>query len=136
MKTLVALVAGTVVSLCLWVLTFHYLLRGFFSDYSMHYAGLLKSPPVYWSMIASSFFWAAIIIYVLSKSAGNKNIMSGMTTGAIVAFLISASNSALYYAAWNVFARRALVVDVIVITISGAITGAVMGWIMGMGKKE
>ena len=137
MKTqLVAIVVGTAISLGLWLLSFHHLLREFYIANTTPYMHLAKYPAVYWAMIASSLFVVCLIAYVLSRSEGEKNFMSGMMTGAVVTFLMSASNCASFHAFWNLYARRALAVDVIVITIIGAINGGIMGWIMGMGKER
>ena len=127
-KIIVAAAASTVVTFLLGWLIFGVLLMNFYTSHSMHYDGLLKNPPIMWSIIAANLAWGLSSAYILHL-AGIKSISKGFITGFIVFGLYCAGRNGMDYAFMNMMGLKMLALDTALSAFMGGVSGAVIGFI-------
>jgi len=128
-RTLIALVAGTAVSILLGWFIAERLLTSFYSTHIVYYPGLLKVESVHWAKALAHACLVLLIIYVLSHG-DSRTLLGGLIVGFTVGLLVSASYDLFFYAGWNMFSKRALAINIVTNIIVSSITGAVVGAIM------
>jgi uncharacterized membrane protein SpoIIM required for sporulation len=135
--TLLAAVAGGIVMFFLGFLFFGILLATFFQNYSVKYEGLMKDPPEVALIFLFNLVWAWLLAIVMDW-ANIKNLAGGAKSGAVVTFLLSLGVNLQYYAFMNIYTSFVpMVVDVLVVTVMGAIAGAVIALVLGFfGKAQ
>jgi uncharacterized membrane protein len=85
----------------------------------------------WWALILGNLFFGLLLAYVFTKS-GVATLTSGLITGAILGFLVSASIDLSIYATTNIASKQMVAADVATTTVIAAITGAVIGAVIGM----
>ncbi len=88
----------------------------------------------WWALILGNLFAGLLIAYIFTKS-GVSTLMSGLITGGILGFLISAYFDFSMYGTTNIMSKKALFADVAIFTVISAIVGAVVGVVIGMLNK-
>lgn len=79
---------------------------------------------VWWSLILGSLLYGILAAFVIGK-ANITSIMSGITTCAVLGFLVSASYNFTIYANTNLITPKIITYDIAISTVMVALTGAV-----------
>ncbi len=133
--TILAAVAGGVVMFLLGFLFFAVLLANFFAGYMVQYQGLMKDPPEIPLIFLFNLVWAWLIAFVM-EWAGIRSFASGAKAGAAIMFALALGGNLQYYAFMNLHTSIVpLIVDVLVVTVMGAVAGAVISLILGFFNK-
>ncbi|HEV7643276.1 MAG TPA: hypothetical protein VGO50_04970 [Pyrinomonadaceae bacterium] len=133
--TILAAVAGGLVMFLLGFLFFGILLANFFAEYTVKYQGLMKDPPEISLIFLFNLVWAWLIAFVMEWS-GISTITGGVKAGAAIMFALILGVNLQYYAFMNLHTSIVpLVVDVLVVTVMGAVAGAVIALVLGFFNK-
>lgn len=135
--TFAAALAGGIVMFLLGFLFYVVLFATHFQDNMVQYSGLMKDPPVYWSIFLFNFVWALLIAVVLDHWAKLSGWAEGAKAGAIIMFLIGLATNLDFYAFLNMHKSFApVLVHLIVITVMGGVSGAAIGLVLGFFNKS
>jgi hypothetical protein len=85
-------------------------------------------------LIIGNLLQVFLLVYIFIKSTVN-TLLAGITTGAIVGFLMSSAVDCIMYGTSFVLSKKGMMADVIAFTIISAIIGGVLGALSGNGKK-
>ncbi|HVZ97387.1 MAG TPA: hypothetical protein VG847_10960 [Chitinophagaceae bacterium] len=131
-KFLIGGIAGGVVYFLLGYLFYGNLFSDFFSKNGGTATGVSRAMDqfVWWALILGNIIAGCVLSYVFIK-ANVTTVGSGLITGLILGFLISASYDLTMYATSNIMNHKAVLADIAVFAIMSAIAGAVTGWICG-----
>ena len=135
-KILLGGIVGGVVFFFLGWLIYGMLLADFIESHGNSCAMRPMEEFIWWAMIASNLFSALLlaIIFSWSNTAG---FAGGLKTGAIVGLLVGLSIDLSFYSMSTMLSdMTALLVDILVYTVTTALAGGVIAWVMTMGKKE
>jgi len=135
-KRLLATLAGGVFAFLLGWLIFGILLMDFYTENTTSYPGLFKEPMSMWTISTGCFLWTFLIAWVYSRSSGEKSILGGTVTGAMLGLLVAAFFDLNFLGNWNLYSPTLLIVDVFVNTFYSACIGAVAGWILKDKRAE
>ncbi|MDH3494356.1 MAG: hypothetical protein OEM82_12450, partial [Acidobacteriota bacterium] len=96
------------------------------------YAGLMKDPPNMVALGLHNLVLAWFIAFVFDQWAEIRNFAGGFVGGAVIMFAVALATVLGYLAFMNIYKSLAMpAVDVVAVTIMGAITGGVIGLILG-----
>ena len=135
-KTILAALAGSVVSfLGGWVI-FGMLLMDFYTANTTKYDGLMKEPmPDLLFIFLSGLALSSLVAYIYSKWANIKTFGAGFTNGLIIYFLYACAYDLNVYGFMNLQSLTLTLSDIIAQTIFGGLVGGIIGLVLGMGKK-
>ncbi|MBC7912728.1 MAG: hypothetical protein H7Y07_01265 [Pyrinomonadaceae bacterium] len=133
-KLIFAGTAGSVVYFFLGYLTYGILFK---ESMMSPVAGVDRNPEemIWWSLVAGNFAFGFLLAYIIGKG-GDKSILAGATTGAVVGFLLCSGMDLIMHATTNLITQNMLVQDVLIATVTFAIIGAVIAAVWGMGDKS
>lgn len=131
-KFLTGTIVGGIVLYLTGFLVFGILLAEYSKANMAQYPGLMKDPPEHISLFLFNLVYAGLLTLVFVKWGGIKNVVSGMSAGAMIMFLVALGNDLQYIAFMNFFTGFApAAVDVIATTALGAIMGGAIGFVLG-----
>ena len=137
-RVLVATVAGGAA-----MFLFGFLIYGLLLDASVMkpnmivYAGLMKDPPDWISLILANLVYSFLLALVFDKWASIRTAAGGALGGAILVFLITLTMQLFNMAFMNLAKNfTPVIADIVGGTVLGAITGATIGWILGFMGRE
>jgi hypothetical protein len=136
-KFLIGGIIGGIAYFLLGYLFYGLLLTDFYANNSGSATGVMKenmADMVWWSLIVGNLFSGLVIAYVLSK-AGVSSAGSGASTGAFLGLLMAGSFNFIMFATTNITTMNAMLADIGVSLVMGAIVGGIVGAYFGMGKK-
>ena len=134
---LVGGIVGGIVYFLLGWLFYGHLMTQYFHDHPGTATGVERVMDNFewWALILGNLFAGLLIAYVFTKS-GVSTLMSGLITGGILGFLISASIDFTMYGTTNIMSKESLFADVAIFTVMSAIVGAVVGAVIGMMNRS
>ena len=134
--TIVAAIVGGLVFFLLGWLMFGILLSDYFKANTIEYAGLAKDPYSVPMIYLFNVVWAWLIAFVLDYG-GRSGWAEGAKVGAIVMFVLSLGINIEFEAFMNLHkSYTPILVNLVVVTIMGAIGGAAIGMVLGFfGRK-
>lgn len=133
-KTLISALLGAIVSFAAGYLIYGLLLKDFFHDHSVAYAGLMKDPPEIWAIGVANLAWGLATAYIFNM--GNvRTAGKGFVKGFIIFCLLGIATDLLMFAQMNLFSLKLAAIDVAISAVLGALAGTVIGWWLGRGTK-
>jgi predicted membrane protein len=135
-KLLTGTIVGGLVFFLLGWLVYGFLLK----HYMLHNPGIIgrrvyMSDPVMRYIIIGSLLQGATLAWIFIK--GNvKSLVDGLTTGAVIGFLICAFVDSYMYGSTYMLSKRAIVADVLASAVISAVAGAALAMVFGSNKKE
>jgi hypothetical protein len=135
-KILIAGIAGGVVFFLLGWLVYGIILMDFMSANSGVPASLHKAMPDMLPLVVANLAWGFLFAIILGRWSTGLNIAEGAIRGAVIGLLVALFIDLTMYATTNMFNMNCLLVDIIAMTVNGAIGGAVITWILGLGKNK
>ena len=135
-KVLLATLGGGVVFFLLGFL-FYVVLFGSFMEANQGSAtGVMKENPMFIGIIVANLVTAFLLAYIYNRWAGISTFMTGATAGAIIVGLMTISFDLMMYSTTNISNLNAMILDIVIMVLIGAITGGVVGWILGYERKS
>ncbi len=130
---LVGGIVGGIVYFLLGWLFYGNLMMQYFHDHAGTATGVERVMDNFewWALILGNLSAGLLIAYVFTKS-GVSTLMSGLITGGILGFLISAFFDFSMYGTTNIMSKESLFADIAIFTVISAIAGAVVGAVIGM----
>ncbi|NNF01559.1 MAG: hypothetical protein HKN22_02650 [Bacteroidia bacterium] len=132
-KIIIAGLIGFVSAFLLgWVL-YGMLLSGFFEANAgtATNVGRADEEIVFWSLLVANLFYGFLIAVTFGVIGNVKGLGDGLKYGALLTFLMSGFFDFIMYATTNIMNVNAVMVDIAVATLMGAIVGAIVGWYYG-----
>jgi VanZ family protein len=140
-KYFLSAIAGAVVYFLLGWLFYGILLPDFYAAHTGLTPDVYKAairnmdeynkPALIIGNLFGGFFVATILNWL-----GVRSLITGFTRMAVIGFLATCMFDLMAYATTNIYGGKAILVDVIVMTVMLSVTGAICGWILGMKKSE
>lgn len=90
---------------------------------------------VWWSLILGSLLYGILVAFVIGK-AKITNLVSGITTSAVLGLLVSCSYDFTMYANTNIFTPKMMIYDIAISTVMVALTGAVVALVGNLVSKK
>ena len=137
-RVLAATVAGGIAFFALGFLIYGLVLDPYMKANMVQYAGLIKDPPDFVSLVLANLVNAFLFAFVFDHWAGIKTFAGGLKGGAILMFLIAVTLDLQFMAFMNLWKGGLVpvVVDVIGSTVLGALGGGVIGAVLGLMNKK
>jgi hypothetical protein len=137
-KFLIGTLAGGITLFLLGYLFYGMALADFFVKNSITPAGTMKSMNaiIWWALILGNLATGALLTYIFLKLGNISSFGGGVSTGAVIGFLMIAGVDLVRYSTENWLGRKGAAADVLVFTVMSAIAGGVIGMLVGMGKKK
>jgi len=116
-------IAGGIVYFLLGYVIYGMLLRDFMKPWV---AGVDRGDDlIFWAIISANLLMGFLLSYVMNR--GNvASISEGVTTGAVLGFLLSSSFDLITYGTTHLMSRRQIAADVAAAVVLSAIAGAVV----------
>ena len=133
-KTLIGGLLGAIVSFAAGYLIYGLLLKDFFTQHTVFYAGLVKDPPEIWAIGVANLAWGLLTAYIFSMS-NIKTAGKGFVNGFIIFCLVALGCDLFVYAQMELFHLKLLAIDVALTAVLGALGGTAVGWWLGRGGK-
>ncbi len=131
-KFLIGGIAGGIAFFLLGWLVWGMLLMDFMKSHSNSSSGVFRTEAdmVWWAMVVGNLAMGFLLSYVLSKASIN-TAAGGISTGAVIGLLMSASIDCTMYAQVNLFDTTSMIADIGASTVVTGIVGGIIGWING-----
>ena len=131
-KFLIGGIAGGIAFFLLGWLVWGMLLMDFMKSHSNSSSGVFRTEAdmVWWAMVVGNLAMGFLLSYVLSKASIN-TAAGGISTGAVIGLLMSASIDCTMYAQVNLFDTTSMIADIGASTVVTGIAGGIIGWING-----
>lgn len=138
--TLLAALVGAIVMFVLGFLFFGVLLSSYMEASMpklLKDSGLMRAQPEFICLFLFNFIWAWLMAIIFDYWAGCRDFMRGAKLGALIMFFLALGGDLQYCAFMNFYTSvTPVIIDVLVITVMGAITGGVIGLILGLFNKK
>lgn len=135
-KTLISALLGGIVIFLLGFVFYGALLDSFMKENFNQCASRPMEEMVWWALVLGNFLWALSYSIIFSW-ANITGFMNGLQKGGIFALIIGVSYSLSYYAmSTNYNNMTAMVVDILVGAVMGAIGAGVVAWYLGRGTQN
>jgi hypothetical protein len=137
-KFLIGTLAGGITLFLLGYLFYGMALADFFVKNSITPAGTMKSMNdiIWWALVLGNLATGALLTYIFLKLGTISSFGGGISTGAVIGFLMIVGVDLVRYSTENWLGRKGAAADVLVFTVMSAIAGGVIGMVLGMGKKK
>ncbi len=131
-KFLIGGIAGGIAFFLLGWLVWGMLLMDFMKSHSNSSSGVFRTEGdmVWWALVVGNLAMGFLVSYVLSKASIN-TAAGGISTGAVIGLLMSASIDCMMYAQINLFDTTSMIADIGASTVVTGIAGGIIGWING-----
>lgn len=133
-KTIIAAIIGAIAFFILAWLVFGTLMIDFYLSNIVPYEGLVKDPPVIWSLFLHGLSIAALLSFIFHK-IGIKTFGKGFLLALWVGFLITLYFYTFIYASLNLYTVTRILVDLIVNSFFIAIVGGITAKCLGVLTK-
>lgn len=90
---------------------------------------------IWWSLILGSLLYGILVAFVIGK-ANITNVVSGITTSAVLGFLVSASYNFTIYANTNLVTLKIMTYDIAISTAMVGLTGAAVTLVSNILAKK
>lgn len=134
-KFIIAAVIGAIAFFILAWLIFGTLMIDFYLSNVIPYQGLIKDPPVIWSLFLHGLSVATLLSFIFYKM-GVTTFAKGFLLALWVGFLITLFFYTFIYASLNLYTVKRIVVDLVVNSVFIAIVGAITAKCLGVLTKS
>ncbi len=124
-------IAGGVTLFVLGYLIFDLAFASFYLANAGSATGVMRDAQLLWAVALGSLAYAALITYVMVNARGPMTTGAGVTSGAIVAFLVWFTVDFTLYGYWNVSNLTRTIVDPVLEAVRGGVAGAVIAVVLG-----
>ncbi|WP_316812314.1 hypothetical protein [Pedobacter heparinus] len=135
-KILIAGIAGGVVFFLLGWLVYGIILMDFMMANSGMPVELQKKMPDMLPLVIANLAWGFLFATILGKWSTGLSIAQGAMRGALIALLVALFMDLTMYATTTMLTMNCLLVDLVAMTVNGAIGGAVITWILSLLKNR
>ncbi|MNL16499.1 hypothetical protein D3C87_1375490 [compost metagenome] len=135
-KILIAGIAGGVVFFLLGWLVYGIILMDFMMANSGMPAELQKKMPDMLPLVIANLAWGFLFAIILGKWSTGLSVAQGAMRGATIALLVALFMDLTMYATTTMLNMNCLLVDLVAMTVNGAIGGAVIAWVLSLGKSK
>lgn len=136
-RVLAATVAGAITMFVLGYLIFGLALAEYMRANTVQYPGLMVEPPRFIPLFLANLVWAWLIAYIFEHWARIRTFASGLIGGSVIMLPIALAVDLQYLAFMNIWTSTLpMFIDVIAVTVMGAIVGGVIGLVLGMMDKQ
>ena len=127
-KFLLGTLVGGIAFFFLGYLIYGLALASFFTQHTVNTSGAMKSMNdiIWWALILGNLAFGALLTYIFLKMGNVHSFGSGASTGAAVGFFLTLSRDLIRYATENSFDHTALVADIVVGIVMGAVAGGII----------
>ena len=138
MRVLAATVAGGITFFLLGFIIYGVLLDKYMKENMISYPGLMKEPmPDMVPLVIANLVLAGLFAFVFEYWATIRTFVGGLRGGAIMTFLLALHSDLIAVSMMNLMkGMTPIVVDIIVVTVMGALAGGVVGLVLGVMNKE
>lgn len=134
-KAIIASIIGAIAFFILAWLVFGTLMIDFYLSNVVPYEGLVKDPPVIWSLFLHGLSIATLLSFIFYKM-NIKNFVQGFLLALWVGFLITLYFYSFLYASLNLYTVKRIVVDLFVNSFFIAIIGGITAKSFGVLTKS
>lgn len=136
-RVIAAALAGGVVFFVLGFLIYGLALADYMRTSMVQYPGLMKDPPNFIALGLSNLLWGLLLAIIFDYWANIRTFAGGAIAGAIIMF-VSSSAIDMQFKAFMVLiiGYMPVIVDVIAVTVMGAVAGGVVGLVLGAMNKQ
>lgn len=121
-------VAGAVVLFVMGYVIFELLLSGVYESYAD--VSVNRPEPDMLHLGLSTLVWAFFLTYVLSKWPGERSLVKGATTGAVIGLLVMLSVDLSFFAMTTLLQPLMLIIDPLAGAAWSACAGAAIGYVL------
>ena len=129
-----ALIGGIAFFLLAW-LVFGTLMIDFYLSNIIPYNGLVKDPPVIWSLFIHSLSISTLLSFIFDKM-GIKTFAKGTILALWIGFLITLWFYSFMYASLNLYTTKRIIVDLVVNSLFIAVVGGITAKSLGLLTKS
>lgn len=133
-KSIIAAIIGAISFFILAWLVFGWLMIDFYLSNIISYSGLVKDPPVIWSLFVHGLSIATLLSFMFDKM-GVRGFGKGFLLSLWVGFLITLYFYTFIYASLNLYTTKRIVVDLVVNSIFIAVIGGIIARSFGALNK-
>jgi len=133
-KSIIAAIIGAIAFFILAWLVFGTLMIDFYLSNIVPYEGLIKDPPVIWSLFLHGLSIATLLSFIFNIM-GIKTFAKGFLLALWVGFLITLYFYTFMYASLNLYTVKRIVVDLVVNSLFIAIIGGITAKCLGVLTK-
>lgn len=134
-KSLIAAIIGAVAFFVLAWLIFGTLMIDFYLSNIIPYEGLIKDPPVIWSLFLHGLSISTLLSFIFYKT-GIRTFVKGSLLALWIGFLITLWFYTFMYASLNLYTTKRIVVDLVVNSLFIAIIGGIIAKSLGILTKS
>ena len=134
-KSIIAAIIGAIAFFILAWLVFGTLMIDFYLSNIVPYAGLIKDPPVIWSLFIHGLSITTLLSFIFHK-IGIQTFAKGFLLALWVGFLITLYFYTFMYASLNLYTVKRILVDLIVTPLFIAIVGGITARSLGVLTKQ
>lgn len=124
-------IAGGVTLFVLGYLIFDMAFASFYAANAGSATGVMREGQLLWAIALGSLAYALLITYVMANARGPMTTGAGITTGAIVAFLLWFTVDFSLYGISNISNLTRTIVDPLLEAVRGGVAGAVIAAVLG-----
>ena len=136
-RVLAATVAGGITMTLLGWLIFGILLMNFMKGYMVQYPNLEKMPPDWIALLLFNLAFAWLFAFVFDYWATISTFPGGVKGGALIMLPLAIGVEFQYMAFMNIYTSYLpVVINIVLVTILGAIAGGVIGLVLGAMNKK
>lgn len=137
-KLLLGSIVGAIVSFLAGWLFYGILFKDMMTKAMTPQANAVNKPePNLIGIFISGFIYAFLLAYIFEKWAKIRTVMGGVTAGALIGFLFSASMDISFWSMLNMYADMTFMfVDIAMGTVMAAITGGAIGLVLGFKRQD
>ncbi|HZG01937.1 MAG TPA: hypothetical protein VEY71_13105 [Chitinophagales bacterium] len=129
-QSVLAAIIGAVAFFILAWLVFGFLMIDFYLSNIIPYDGLVKDPPVIWSLFIHGLSLTALLTFVF-EGMGIRTFSKGFLASLVVGFLITLYFYSFNYASLNLYTGTRIVVDLVVNSLFSAVVGGITAQTLG-----
>ncbi len=134
-KPIIAALLGAVAFFMLAWLVFGWLMIDFYISNVVPYKGLIKDPPVIWSLFVHGLSISALFSFIYHR-LDIKTFEKGFLSGLWVGFLVTLYFYSFIYASLNLYTTKRILVDLVVNSLFIAVIGGITAKCLGLLAKK
>lgn len=136
-RVIAASVAGGVVFFVLGFLIYGLALAEYMKASTVQYPGMMKDPPNFIALGLANLLWGALLAVIFERWAKIRTFAEGAFAGAVIMFLTAAAIDMQFKAFMVlIIGYMPVIVDVIVVTVMGAVGGGVVALVLNAMNKQ
>jgi hypothetical protein len=130
-RFVIGTLAGGIVMYFVGYIIFGQIFADFYATNAGSEASIYRETNLVWAIALGTFSLAALVTFVIGKSAGSPTISDGLKAGATVGFLVWFGVDFIHYGAENISNLTATIADPLLEIVRTGIGGAVIAAVLG-----